>query len=166
MSDRDAPSIWCVVANVTQETAHGPGGADKRRGTRHFAPGARLYCFPSLWGDGYESIQVVGRHRGSHRYVTMVVGSRHLANWRAELVYSPHVIAQMAGYWDGTPASRRRAEELAEWAASREGQHAAEVHGRHGEAGLHAGALRQCFRRLAGRAAGMLRRGMHGAHNS
>ena len=65
--------IWCVVANVAEETGRGPGGREIGRGTKHFPPGAKVYCSPPLWGDGYERIRVVGRHRGSHRYVTMVV---------------------------------------------------------------------------------------------
>lgn len=43
---------------------------------------------PVQWGDGYEKIKVVGRHRGSHQYVTMVMQARWLTNWRAKLVYS------------------------------------------------------------------------------
>jgi hypothetical protein len=106
--------VWCVVANVVAERPYGEGGTETRRGTKHFAPGAKLYCLPPLWGDGYEKINVVGRHRGSHRYVTMVVRSRWLTNWRAALVYSPHVIGALAGHWDGSERSKTRAEVLVE----------------------------------------------------
>jgi hypothetical protein len=103
-----------VVANVTENRPYGPGGIETRRGLKHFSPGARVHCFPPLWGDGYEKVKVVGRHRGSHRYVTMIVPSRLLTRWRAQLVYSPHVVAALEGHWDGTPRSRERAETLAE----------------------------------------------------
>jgi hypothetical protein len=46
--------------------------------------------------------------------------SRHLTNWRADLVYSPHVISEIGPWWDGTAASRRRAEELAQMCRERE----------------------------------------------
>lgn len=81
-----------------------------RRGTKHFSPGAKVYCFPALWGDGYENVQVVGRHRGSHRYFKMIMSARYLTNWRADLVYSPHVIREFEGHWDGSEKSKELAE--------------------------------------------------------
>jgi hypothetical protein len=125
-------AIWCVVANVVDERPYGPGGIEVRRGTRLFASGTKVSCFPPLWGDGYERVKVVGRHRRTHRYITTTVRSAWLMNWRVKLVYSPHVIREMlrgvqAYYgdartfeeirtrrqtWDGTPASRERADVL------------------------------------------------------
>ena len=87
-----------------------------RRGTKHFSPGAKVYCFHALWGDGYEHVQVVGRHRGSHRYFKMIVSSRYLINWRVELVYSPHVIREFEGHWDGSEKSKELAEKIVSWA--------------------------------------------------
>jgi hypothetical protein len=105
-------SVWCVVANVREQRPYGEGGRETRRGTKHFAPGTRVYCYPPLWGDGYEKIKAVGRHRGSRRYATMIVDSRWLTDWRARLVYSPTVIAALAGTWDGPSRSRELAETL------------------------------------------------------
>jgi hypothetical protein len=120
---RDAASatgpVWCVVANVREQQTYGEGGRETRRGTKHFAPGAKLHCFPPLWGDGYDNVRVVGHHRGSHRYVTMVVPSRRLERWRAELVYSPAVVKALAGHWDGTAVSRQMAEDLVRWMQAR-----------------------------------------------
>jgi hypothetical protein len=115
-----SPSVWCVAANVAEEQPFGPGGQEIRRGTKHFAPHAKVYCFPAQWGDGYQDIRVVGRHRASHRYVTMVIPSKRLTNWRAELVYSPHVIKELAGYWDGTHASKEIAESIAQMCRERQ----------------------------------------------
>lgn len=109
----DLSPVWCVVGNVTDERPYGPGGQEWRRGTIHFAPGAKVYCFPPLWGDGYEKIQVIGRHRGSHRYVTMVIRSDWVRNWRTELVYSPTLIDLLSQSWDGTEDARQRAELIA-----------------------------------------------------
>lgn len=116
----NSPAVWCVVANVMHEHAFGPGGAERRKGTKHFQPGAKVYCFPARWGDGYEDIQVVGRHRATHRYVTMVVPSRWLTNWRVDLVYSPYVISALDGYWDGTAASKLLAHDIVDACRARE----------------------------------------------
>ncbi|MBI5929714.1 MAG: hypothetical protein HY862_10420 [Chloroflexi bacterium] len=87
--------IWCLVANVSEEIFYGPGGKETRRGTKQFYAGAKVYCFPVLWGDGYERITVIGRHRSTHRYIKMIVHWKKLTNWRAELVYSPYVVSQI-----------------------------------------------------------------------
>lgn len=118
-ADEAAPTgapapVWCVVANVADTRPYGEGGREARRGTKHFPPGAKLYCFPPLWGDGFANVQVVGRHRGSHRYATMIVQARWLTNWRVELAYSPTVIRALGGHWDGSAAARARAEALVE----------------------------------------------------
>lgn len=116
---RGVAPVWCVVANVALATRVGPGGAVVRQGTRHFSPGTKVYCFPPLWGDAYDLIRVVGRHRGTDRLVTMVVKSRHLREWRVKLVYSPGVIARLGDTWgdtwNGTDDAKSRAEELVKW---------------------------------------------------
>ena len=43
MAEPDELLTWCLVANV-----------DPRRGTRHFAPGTRVWVLPPHWGDGGE----------------------------------------------------------------------------------------------------------------
>ena len=107
--------IWCPAANMIAERPYGPSGTQIRRGSKHFAPGAKLYCYPALWGDGYGQIQVFGRHRGSHRYVKMIISSSWLINWRAELVYSPHLIRELSSVWDGTTHSHENAQHIADF---------------------------------------------------
>jgi len=108
--------IWCIVANVIHERWYGEGGKEMCKGTKHFAPGAKVYCSRALWGDGYEKVQVIGRHRGSHRFVKMIVSSKYLTNWRVELVYSPHVIRELEGHWDGSQKSKEMAGKIVSWA--------------------------------------------------
>ena len=105
--------IWCVVANVVDEHTVGQEKV-VQRGTRHFRPGAKVYCFPPMWGDGYENIKVVGHHKGSHRLVTLVMPSRRLENWRAKVVYSPAIIKRMNRQWDGTQKSKELAVKIVE----------------------------------------------------
>jgi hypothetical protein len=106
--------VWCPVANMVAERHAGPGGQEVWRGSKHFQPGAKLYLESGFWGMGGERVTVVGRHRGSHQYVTMVVRSVWLENWRAHLVYSPHVIRQLWMHWDNSTESKRKAESIAE----------------------------------------------------
>jgi hypothetical protein len=91
----------------------------RRRGAKHFAPGAKVYF---LYGfDGWERVYVVGRHRGSKRYIELIMNSAHLTNWRAELVYSPHLVRllreasemRLKGPLDDA-AAKERAERYAE----------------------------------------------------
>jgi hypothetical protein len=79
-----------------------------------FAAGTKVYCYPPLWGDGYEKIKVVGRHRGSKRYVEMIVAAKTLASCRVKLVYSPYLLDHLSGFWDETAKSKKKAEELAD----------------------------------------------------
>ncbi len=58
---------------------------------------------------------MVGRHWASHRYVEMIVNEKWLTNWRAQLVYSPHVIHELWPVWDGTERSHERAQEIADF---------------------------------------------------
>ncbi|HVF85274.1 MAG TPA: hypothetical protein VM821_04785 [Abditibacteriaceae bacterium] len=97
MSDLEdeVQSAWCIAANVVNERPYGEGGLETRSGTKHFAPGAKVYVVYFYWGMGGETLTVVGRHRKSHRYITLSMRSKYLVNWRVELVYSPHVIKEI-----------------------------------------------------------------------
>ena len=70
----------------------GVGGAEEKNGTPHFSGGTKVYCLPAQWGDGYEKIAVIGRHRGSKKFVKMIIPSSWVTNWRAQVVYSPAVL--------------------------------------------------------------------------
>lgn len=110
--------LWCVVANVVNEH---PVGENKeiKRGTKHFPAGAKVYCFPPLWGDGYQKIQVVGHHRGSHKLITLVMRSKLLENWRVKMVYSPQVIERLQEYWNDSAESKEMATNIVEEMKSR-----------------------------------------------
>jgi hypothetical protein len=84
---------------------------ETRAGTRHFAPGARLYLrhgfnYTTRRGSEDYDIEVVGRHRATRRFVRLVVRASWLENWRVDLVYSPTVIQLLLPYWDGTAESK------------------------------------------------------------
>jgi hypothetical protein len=91
---------WALVANIAETTPYGMDGLP-RTGSKHFSPGTKVYCFPALWGDGYSSAKVIGRHRGSKEFVTLVIPTKYLVNPRAKVVYNPEVLrrySQDTGY--------------------------------------------------------------------
>lgn len=110
--------IWCPVANVAEQIPFGTEHVP-RRGTKHFAAGAKVYCTGAYYSFR-DSVEVVGRHRRSHRYITIFIQTRYLTRWRTELVYSPHVIHEMGYRWDGSLASKERAEAFARSLAQRD----------------------------------------------
>lgn len=89
--------VWCVVANIAAQQLYGET-RQPSLGTKHFSPNTKVYCFPPKWGDGYERVTVLGRHRGSHRLVEMVVHEKRLVNWRVRQVFHPYVVRRMGGW--------------------------------------------------------------------
>ena len=108
----DDNSTWCLVGNVVEEHPYSESG-ELKRGTKHFTPGTKVYCLPVQWGDGYEQIVVVGIARRSRRWITVVMPSDYITNWRAMKVYQPSVLRRLrAGYngFNGQWKSRRQVE--------------------------------------------------------
>ena len=60
MSEGQQAELFCVVANVAEETAHGEGGMELRQGIKHFAAGAKVWVLPPQWGDGGAQVIVAG----------------------------------------------------------------------------------------------------------
>jgi hypothetical protein len=82
---------WTVIANVKAEAF----GRATSPGTKHFVAGTKIWAVDWYWGQGGESVRVLGRHRGSPRLIVLTMPSDHLTNWRAKLAYHPHVIAML-----------------------------------------------------------------------
>jgi len=92
----EAPqSQWCLVGNIVEVRPYGEGGHELRPGTKHFSGGTKVYCLPAQWGDGYDQIIVIGRHRGSKHFKTMIVSADWVTNWRAKVVYNPEVLRRI-----------------------------------------------------------------------
>jgi hypothetical protein len=113
-------SAWCLVGNIAENTSHGEGGSDKQIGTKHFSPRTKVYCLPPQWGDGYEDIKVIGRHRGSKQFVTLTMPARHVTNWRAKVVYDPEVLRRLAEHGNYHWESRQAVEETTVMLQTRE----------------------------------------------
>lgn len=110
---REVEFVWCLVGNIIGEHAVGES-KEIRRGTKHFSPGTKVYCFPPRWGDGYEKIYVIGRPRKSTRFIKVVIRSSMVTTWRIQKVYSNHIKREMIrnNGWDETDESKERAYKL------------------------------------------------------
>ena len=84
---------WCLVANIRKEGFPGAGPLNSRGGTKHFAPGARVYVFPDYRTGWWDRGPVVGKEKGSGRYGRKVMDWKWLENFRCKRVYSPTVIS-------------------------------------------------------------------------
>ncbi|MEU4290042.1 hypothetical protein AB0E63_17625 [Kribbella sp. NPDC026596] len=94
------------MANVAAERPYGPGGAETRHGLKIFSAGTKLYVPDGFGGMGWETVEVVGRGRGSARYVAVAVQTHQLTNWRVKAVHSPAALRQIQriranrpGFW-------------------------------------------------------------------
>lgn len=103
MTSEEPPAVWCIVANVVEERPYGPGGEETRRGLKIFPAGAKLYVPDGFGGMGWETVEVVGRGRGSARYVAARVQTGQLTNWRVKAVYSPAAVKQIERIRAGRP---------------------------------------------------------------
>ncbi len=86
--------IWCLIGNVIDKHSS-KTDPEIKRGTKHFSPNTKVYCFPVQWGDGYTNIKVIGKHRKTSRTVCIVMPAKFIINWRLQKVYSPHIIRVM-----------------------------------------------------------------------
>lgn len=120
--------VWGLVGNIVGEH---PYGRDKRivQGTKHFKPGTKVYCLKTHWGDGYESIPVIGRNRKG-KLVEIVMRRNLIENFRLKKVFSPSVIEMMGRYsyddwyyrrqcwfegWSNTEGDKRDIEQYLLW---------------------------------------------------
>ena len=92
--------VWCVVAIVVAERPFGPGGAERRSGTKHFRPGAKLYIFDAFTGM-CDSVVAIGHHRSSNRFCKLVVDIHHVERFRTQLAYSPTVLRLATEHFEG-----------------------------------------------------------------
>lgn len=127
--------VWGLVGNIVDEH---PYGKDKKivRGTKHFKPGTKVYCLKTHWGDGYESIPVIGRNRKG-KLIEIVMRRDLIENFRMKKVFSPSVIKMMGRYsyddwyyghqrwfegWGNADEDRREIERYLQWLNLNEGE--------------------------------------------
>jgi hypothetical protein len=87
-------TMWCLVGNAIDEHVIGEIG-DTRRGTKQFTAGTKVYCLPAQWGDGYASCVAVGLARRTRDWITVVIRTALIANWRAQVVHHPKALERL-----------------------------------------------------------------------
>lgn len=85
--NKEPKFIWCLVGNIDKE--------NNSNQLKYFASNTKVYCFPPLWGDGYEKINVIGFHKKRKQYFTIIISSKHIKNWRLQKVYKPYILSKM-----------------------------------------------------------------------
>lgn len=106
-------SYWTAVANVVPQRPYGPGGQEIRPGTKHFAPGAKVYIIDWFAGT-CTRVVAVGLHRQSKRMIRVVMAVDHLESFRAQVCYAPVVIAHINAHFAPPDDIRRLSQEFAE----------------------------------------------------
>jgi hypothetical protein len=97
-------SCWTAVANIVREQPYGPGGAEIRFGTKHFAPGAKVYIID--WFPGTcERITIVGLHRKAKQLITIVLDVKLVENLRVKVCYAPAVLAKIRHHYESEDLS-------------------------------------------------------------
>ena len=91
-------AYWTAVGNIVQERPYGPGGAETRLGTKHFAPGAKVYII-DWYAGGCERIVVTGLHRKSKKFIRLVIDVKLVQNLRPKLCYTPAVIKKIKEHY-------------------------------------------------------------------
>jgi len=119
------PGYYCLVGNVVKEHAFGTAH-ELKQGTKHFTPGTKVYCLPSQWGDGYEKIIAVGICRKSRRWITVVMQTEHITNWRGKSVYSPVVLKRLRDGFEGFNAQWKSHKQVDDSAAGLRRRYGAE----------------------------------------
>ena len=112
--------IWCLIGNIIDEHSSGLN-QEIEHGTKHFSPNTKVYCFPVLWGDGYENIKVIGRHRKTSKNICLVMPAKLITNWRLQKVYHPYIlhVMQSQNGWSNLDEDRETILEMLKWLPDR-----------------------------------------------
>ena len=87
-------TLTCLAGNIVMEREFGEDH-EIRRGTKHFAPHAKVYCSHAHWGDKNPRWMVTGKPRKGHQLITVIIDSKCVENLRPEIVYSPSKIEKL-----------------------------------------------------------------------
>ena len=86
--------VWCLVGNIVEEHDYGEEH-ETRSGSKQFRPGAKVFCAPGQWGDGYENIVVLGVPRYKKGYIEVIIKRKLVCNFRMQQVFKPAVLKRM-----------------------------------------------------------------------
>ena len=87
--------LWCIVGNIVDQHYFGEQ-KEIKSGTKHFPPGAKVYCIPEYGGMGHEKIRVIGKPRKSKTLINVVIPTKLITNFRLQKVYSPSLFDKIS----------------------------------------------------------------------
>jgi hypothetical protein len=119
----DKKYIWCLVGNILPNGIYTEGNNSVDFiGTKQFKPGTKVYCSPFIWGDGYERIRAIGRAKDTNKFITMIMESKLITNWRLQKVFIPYILRkneQEEDKWDSSDRSKKIIKEMLVWLPER-----------------------------------------------
>lgn len=101
---------WCIVGNIVDKHHWGTEKIIKH-GTKHFAPGTKVYCLPEFGGMAHEKMRVIGKPRKRFRRINIVIPTKMITNFRVQKVYHPKIqfdVGSHVYYW----SNRRQSKEV------------------------------------------------------
>lgn len=87
--------LWCIVGNIVDDHFYGEQ-KEVKSGTKHFRPGAKVYCIPEFGGMAHETIRVIGKPRGSIRMINVIIPTKRIKNFRLQKVYSDSLFEKIS----------------------------------------------------------------------
>ena len=106
---------WCIVGNIIDKHYWGEEKIIKS-GTKHFRPGAKVYCMPEFGGIAHETIRVLGKPRKKNRMINVIINTKMIKNFRVQKVYNQEIQSKIGShsfYW-GNRNSRNELKNLNE----------------------------------------------------
>lgn len=71
---------------------------EKKKGSKHFRPGAKVYCIPDFGGMAHESIRVLGKPRKQKRLINNIINTRLIKNFRIQKVFNPKIQSEIGSH--------------------------------------------------------------------
>src|SRR5579885_2490417 len=90
--------VWCIVATVVNDEEDPSRGGDLQQG-------ADVYCFPPMRGGAFESVEVIGQHRKTEKWIESFIPATDLTAWRAVMLSDPAVLELISPPWDSSHVS-------------------------------------------------------------
>ena len=87
--------LWCIVGNIVDKRTTGEE-KEIKHGTKHFRPGAKVYCIPEFGGVAHEIMRVIGQPRKSNKMINIIIRTKNIKNFRLQKVYSPTLFDQIS----------------------------------------------------------------------
>lgn len=110
-------TLACMAGNIVEEHEFGESH-EIRRGTKHFAPHAKVYCSYAFMGREVQLWKATGKPRKGSRLITVIIDSRLVENLRAEIVYSPSKIDKLlrdGNYFKSKEEAQNYADSVNRW---------------------------------------------------